>query len=53
MMSVAFIRGAHGEQLPPVPGLQQLSPVMAAPPASQWQTVVGDVDEARVFAAAG
>lgn len=52
-MPVAFIRGAHGEQLPPVPGLQQLFPVKAAPAASQRQTVVGDIDEARVFAAAG
>lgn len=55
MLPVALIRGAHGEQLPPVPGQQQLLPPagQAAAAGPQRQAVVGDVDEARVLAAAG
>lgn len=55
ILPAALIRGAHGEQLPPVPGQQQLllPAGQAAPAGPQRQAVVGDVDEARVLAAAG
>lgn len=55
ILSAALISGAHGEQLPPVPGQQQLllPAGQAAPAGPQRQAVVGDVDEARVLAAAG
>lgn len=55
MLPVALIRGAHGEQLTPVPGQQQLllPAGQAVPAGPQWQAVVGDIDEARVLAAAG
>jgi len=54
----ALIRGAHGEQLPPAAGQQQLllpalRAAAAAPGGPQRQALVGDVDEARVLAAAG
>lgn len=46
VLPAALVRGAHGKQLPPVPG-------QAATTGPQRQAVVGDVDEARVFSAAG
>lgn len=55
VLPAALIRGAHGEQLPPVPGQEQLLPPAgrAAPAGPQRQAVVGDVDEARVLTTAG
>ena len=55
ILPAAFVRGAHGEQLPPVPGQQQLllPAGQVAPAGPQRQAVVGDVDKAGVLAAAG
>lgn len=55
ILPTTFICGAHGEQLPSVPGQKQLllPAGHAAPAGPQRQAVVGDVDEARVLAAAG
>ena len=55
VLPAALVRGAHGKQLPPVPGQQQLllPAGRAAPAGPQRQADVGDVDEARVLAAAG
>ena len=50
MLPVAVVDGVHGEQLPPVPGRRQL---LLPAPSPQRQAIVGDVDEARVLAAAG
>lgn len=55
VLPATLIRGAHGKQLPPVPGQKQLllPAGQAAPAGAQRQAVVGDVDEAWVLAAAG
>lgn len=52
IVPAAFVCGAHGEQLPPVPG-QKLSVLQAAAAGPQRQAVVRDVDKTRVPPAAG
>lgn len=51
----ALIGGAHGEQLPSVPRKQQLflPAVQARAARPQREAIVGDVNKARVFPAAG
>lgn len=54
VLAAALVRGAHGEQLPPIARHQELSFPAIEPGAAgaQGQAVIGDVDESRVLATA-